>query len=148
VELLRTVRCLGYLPTDPPMPGIKLEVREPVYGRSKEYTVPLDTGFAGYLMLPDSEYRALASMELAREAFGTYTTLAGPVVMRRARVMLRLSGKEFESIVETPIHGGGKLLLGRRILNTLDLALLGNSAKACLVGEEKAAEKKNRANSG
>jgi predicted aspartyl protease len=148
VELLRAVRCVEYLPTDPPMPGIRVEVREPLYGRSKAYTVPLDTGFAGYLMVPGSEYGELATMELAREGFGTYATLAGPITMRRARVLLRLFEEEFESIVETPLHGGGKLLLGRRLLNLLDLALLGKSAKACLAVEERAAKVKSRGPSG
>jgi hypothetical protein len=82
-------------------------------------------------MVPASDYGELASMELAREAFGTYTTLASPAVMRRARVRLSLYAEKLESIVETPLHGGGKLLLGRRILNTIDLALLGKSGKAC-----------------
>lgn len=141
MELLRAVRCLDYLTTDPPMPAVRVEVLEPIYGRSKSYVVPLDTGFAGYLMVPDSDYGELASMELAREAFGTYATLAGPVVMRRARVRLGLYGEQFESIVETPLHGGGKLLLGRRILNTVDLALLGKSGKACAVDGERAAKR-------
>jgi predicted aspartyl protease len=136
VELLRAVRCLDYLATDPPMPAVRVEVSELVYGRTKGYVVPLDTGFAGYLMVPDSDYRELASMELAREAFGTYTTLAGPVVMRRARVRLGLYGQQFESLVETPLRGGGKLLLGRRILNAVDLALLGRSGRACAVDGE------------
>ena len=119
------------------MPAVRVEAFEPIYGRKKAFVVPLDTGFAGYLMVPDTDYTELASMELAREAFGTYATLAGPVVMRRARVRLSLYGENFESIVETPLHGGGKVLLGRRILNTIVLALLGKSGKACAVEEGK-----------
>jgi len=123
------------------MPAVRIEVSEPVYGRSKAYVAPLDTGFAGYLMVPDSEYGELASMEMAKEAFGTYATLAGPVVMRRARVRLRLFGEQFESIVETPLYGGGKLLLGRRLINAIDLALLGTSGKACALDAERPARK-------
>ena len=136
VELFRAVRCLDYLPTEPPIPAVRIEVREPIYGRSKAYVAPLDTGFAGPLMVPDSDFGELASMELAREAFGTYATLAGPVVMRRARVWLSLYGQKFESIVETPLHGVRKLLVGRRLLNSLNLALFGRSGKACALDEK------------
>ncbi len=131
VVVVRTVRCVGYLPTDPPIPAVKVEVAEPVNGRKKEYVAPVDTGFAGFLMVPQADYSELASMELAREAWGSYSTLAGPILMRRARVKMELQGGPVESILETPLHGGGKLLLGRRLLNMLDLALLGGSAQAC-----------------
>lgn len=137
MELLRVIRSVGYAKLEPPIPALGVEVTEPTYGKVKKMTVPLDTGFAGYLMLPDVEYAELSAAEAPREEFGSYGTMAGPVVTRRARVLVTVDGRKFESFVETPLYGGGKHLMGRRILNQLDVALLGGLERACLVTIEK-----------
>jgi predicted aspartyl protease len=119
------------------MPVVGLRVRELTHGRMKEYSAPMDTGFAGYLMLPEQEYDELSTNEVPREQYGEYRTLAGPVVTRRSRVMVDTGSAELESFIETPLYGGGKLLVGRRIINQLDVALLGPQGRACLVAVEK-----------
>jgi hypothetical protein len=89
-------------------------------------------------MLPDSDYLEFSTAEAPREQFGTYTTMAGPVVMRKARVRIGVGETELESFIEIPVHGGGRLLLGRRILNQLDVALMGAQERACLVVPQRA----------
>ena len=133
MELLGIIRCVEHVKLDPPIPAVGLEVREALFGRTRKFTAPLDTGFAGYLMLPDEDYSALSTAEVPREEFGLYSTMAGPVPVRRARVHLGVGGSEFESFIETPVYGGGKLLVGRRVLNMVDVALMGQDARACLV---------------
>lgn len=49
---------------------------------------------------------------------------------------LIVRGVEMESFIETPLYGLGKLLLGRRVLSKLDVALLGKKAIACYLQEE------------
>ena len=133
MELLRTLRCVGYANLEPPMPVVGVQVRELAHGTAREFTAPLDTGFAGYLMLPEKEYDELSTTEVARDQFGEYRTMAGPVVTRRARVKIRVGETDLESFIETPLYGGGTLLLGRRIINELDIALLGTEGRACQV---------------
>lgn len=124
MELLRTLRCLDYGALEPPMPVVVLSVRELTLGRGKDYSAPMDTGFAGYLMLPEQDYDELSTNEVPREQYGEYRTLAGPVVTRRSRVMVGTGSAELETFIETPLYGGGRLLLGRRIINQLNVALL------------------------
>ncbi|MCS7145664.1 MAG: hypothetical protein RMJ28_06425 [Nitrososphaerota archaeon] len=51
--------------------------------------------------------------------------------MRRARVIVRLAGLEFESYIETPSYGVARQLLGRRILSKVNIALMGTSGVCC-----------------
>ncbi|MDW7977685.1 MAG: hypothetical protein RMH74_02650 [Candidatus Caldarchaeum sp.] len=59
--------------------------------------------------------------------------MAGTVVLKRARVVVKLAGKEFETYVEAPLHGVGKLLLGRRVLSRIDLGLMGSKSQTCIL---------------
>lgn len=133
MELLGVIRCVDHVKVEPPVPALDLEVREALFGRSKKFTAPLDTGFAGYLMLPEEDYSALSTAEVPREEFGLYSTMAGPVPVRRARVHVGIGGREVETFVESPLYGGGKLLVGRRVLSIIDVALMGPGARTCLV---------------
>jgi len=49
--------------------------------------------------------------------------------------------REIEAYVETPMYGEGELLVGRRLMNKLDLGLLGSKSRICLLKEEKPLEK-------
>jgi len=92
---------------------------------------PIDTGFGGFLLTPSDLYLRLSELELPREYFPTYLTLAGPIVMRKAKVRMRVFGKDLDSFIETPVTGFGRLLAGRRILNSLSLAILGPDLQTC-----------------
>ncbi len=138
LEFYRALDCLEYVGHDPKIPALRVELREPVHERGLTLTAPVDTGFAGHILLDRAAYEHLGTAELPREQFGTYGTMAGPVVLRRSRVILLLGGKEFESYVETPLHGVGKLLLGRSVLSKLDLAFLGSAGRCCYLKAEKA----------
>lgn len=101
-------------------------------GRVREVLeVRIDTGFEGFLLTPAHLYARLSELELPQEYFPTYSTLAGSILMRRAKVRMRIFGKLLDSFIETPVAGVGKLLVGRRILNSLSLAILGPDLRTC-----------------
>ena len=101
-------------------------------GEAIELALPVDTGFEGAVMLDQDTYSFFAVGELPREAWRTYRTLAGPLPVRTARAYVELGGGRFEALVETPIYGGGKRLLGRELLNKLIVILDGPSNLACV----------------
>ena len=131
MELFRPADCLDYADSEPRLPALQVRVKEPLFGREKSFIAPIDTGYAGYLLVPTETYARLGTMELPREDFGLYSTMAGPITLRRAEVKLHIGEKELYTFIETPMHGSGKTLLGRRILRELDLALLGGKQKCC-----------------
>jgi len=92
---------------------------------------PIDTGFAGFLLTPADVYAKLSELELPQEYFPAYLTLAGSIIMRRAKVRMRVFGKVLDSFIETPVVSFGRLLVGRRILNSLSLAILGPDLQTC-----------------
>jgi len=119
---------------------MKIVLTEPVYGQSLTLTAPLDTGFAGHVLVDRATYEKLGTAELPKEFFGVYQTLAGPVVLRRSKVVLHIGAKDFESYLESPLYGAGKLLVGRSVLSKLDVALLGSTGSCCLLGAERQEE--------
>jgi len=131
VELLRALECRQYSGPEPESPVLELRAKESLLGREKTIAVPIDTGFAGYLLVPRDLYAELGTMELPREDFGTYSTMAGSVTLRRAEVKISVGDKELDTFIETPLFGTGRMLLGRRILSELDLALLGRKRMCC-----------------
>jgi clan AA aspartic protease len=131
MELFGTADCLDYTGSEPRLPALRVRVKEPLFGREKRLIAPIDTGYAGYLLVPAGTYARLGTMELPREDFGLYSTMAGPITLRRAEVKLHIGDKELDTFIETPMHWSGKTLLGRRILSQLDLAFLGGKQKCC-----------------
>jgi hypothetical protein len=60
--------------------------------------------------------------------------MTGTVQMRVARAFVQTEGgRMVETVVETPLFGTGKLLLGRAVLNSLSLLLDGPAGVSCLV---------------
>ena len=137
MELHRAIDCIEYVGQDPKIPALRIEITEPIGESRVALTAPLDTGFAGHVLVDRTTYERLGTAELPREEFGRYQTMAGPVVLRRSRIALRLAKKEFESYLETPLYGPGRLLLGRLVLSRLDLALFGISARCCRLVPER-----------
>jgi len=115
----------------PAHPVLKITVETPS-GREREVLeAPIDTGFAGFLLTPADVYAKLSELELPQEYFPAYLTLAGSIIMRRAKVRMRVFGKVLDSFIETPVVSFGRLLVGRRILNSLSLAILGPDLQTC-----------------
>lgn len=131
LELYRAIDCVEYVGQDPKIPALRVELTEPLHEHRVVLTAPVDTGFGGYILVDTKTYEQVGTAELPKNHFGTYQTMAGQIVLRRARVLFRLAGREFESYVETPLHGTGKILLGRRILHMFDLALFGSVDRCC-----------------
>jgi len=85
-------------------------------------------------MLPTNAYEFFMSSELPRKTWRQHQTMTGPLQMRGARAFIEIEGKpQAETLVETPLAGKGKLLLGRTILNLLSVLLDGPSNLSCLV---------------
>jgi predicted aspartyl protease len=116
-------------------PRLKIRLLNVVGDRLPEDPlVPLDTGFSGALMLPSSTYEFFMSGELPRKTWRQYQTMMGPLQMKGARAFIEIEGKRpAETLVETPLMGKGKLLLGRGTLNLLSVLLDGPSNLSCLV---------------
>jgi predicted aspartyl protease len=101
---------------------------------------PIDTGFSGAVMLPAESYEFFIIGELPRRLWKEYRTVIGPLQMRVARAFVQTEEERtVETVVETPLFGTGKLLLGRTILNSLSLLLDGPAKLSCLMkpAEEK-----------
>jgi len=129
--IYRTLNCIDYINEKP-----VIEVS--VYSGRKgwvSFKIPIDTGFSGEILLPSDVYHELAELELPRELFPVYTTLIGEVPMRRSIALIKVYGLEFEGYIETPIYGGGKYLIGRRLLRKINIALLGRKLKTCNLKE-------------
>ena len=100
----------------------------------EDLLMPLDTGFSGALMVPSGTYEFFTSGELPRATWRQYRTMMGPLQMKGARAFIEIEGNPpAETLVETPLVGKGKLLLGRAILNLLSVLLDGPSNLSCLV---------------
>jgi predicted aspartyl protease len=136
VELYRTRDCNIYNNSVKPNRPTLTVVAETFLTRTR---VPLeaviDTGFSGYLLLPQEKYSELSESELLSDYFLTYNTILGPVQLKRSPVVQEIAGKRMSSFVETPVVGAGKTLAGRRILAELRIALLGPEARACILDE-------------
>lgn len=112
-------------------PQIRLKLIN-LLGEELELELPVDTGFEGSLLLDRETYEFFAVGELPREAWRIYRTLAGPLPMRAARAVAVIGGEKREVLVETPVYGLGKRLVGRELLNSLTLVLDGPRGLSCL----------------
>lgn len=96
-------------------------------------SAPIDTGFSGALMLPSEHYEFFMIGELPKKLWKEYRTMTGPLQMRVARAFIQLEEENpVETLVETPLLGAGKLLVGRAILRRLAVLLDGPARLSCL----------------
>lgn len=133
LELLRNGDCIEYTGTQPRIPALKLTVQDPVTKEKGEVLAAVDTGFAGYLLLRKELYDRFATAELPAEFFTQYSTMAGPVILRKARATVEIGKLTLQAYIETPQHGPGRDLIGRRLLKSINIALLGKTEKCCLL---------------
>ncbi len=133
-RIYRVKKCLNYEPST--LSGYPiLEVK--LYNlRMEEFSqtlrIPVDTGFEGSIMLLNEDYEFFMIGELPREAWRTYRTLVGPITMRVARGFIEINGKTLETLIESPLAGKGKRLLGRELLNKLIVVLDGPHNLCCI----------------
>ena len=137
LELYRARDCVEYTGRDPRIPVLRVGLTEPIREEKISLIAPVDTGFAGYVLVARDTYEKLGTAELPRSLFGVYQTMAGPVVLRRSKIRLEVGGSENESYIESPLYGVGKLLIGRSVLSKLDLAFLGSVQRTCFITAEK-----------
>ena len=112
---------------------MSLELTNQVNGARAELESVVDTGFDGWLMVATGLYRQLGFelRERPEELYPVYRTVSGTAVFRRSYGVARLAGKGMEVEVITPLHGGGKNLLGRRVLSGFT-TLLHRAETACI----------------
>ncbi|RLE73241.1 MAG: hypothetical protein DRJ37_00740 [Thermoprotei archaeon] len=136
MEFYRIANCIDYEENLVAKPVIEVTLINPLTSYKATYRIPIDTGFAGYIMVTHEIYQKFSSLELPPTSFLTYTTVIGRVTLKRSRVIAKIFNRKIETFIETPILWPGKLLLGRRILNQIDLAMLGTKLKLCLLAEK------------
>ncbi|MDT7876433.1 MAG: clan AA aspartic protease [Sulfolobus sp.] len=98
-------------------PILQVEVIDPVKNNSVNVSPLIDTGFSGYLLLPNSLYNKVNSLELKEPR--NYLTLNGIIKTRVARAKIRIGKIEVNSYIESPVLGRDIALLGREILKEL-----------------------------
>ncbi len=115
--------------------SMSLSLSNPVNGAEADLESVVDTGFDGSLMVTAELYRRLGLelRERPEELYPVYRTFSGTSVFRRSYGVARLVGKDMEVEVIAPLHGGGKNLLGRRVLNGFTTVL--HRAEAACIGD-------------
>jgi len=133
MELFRTRGCVEYTGTEPRIPALNVTLHDPITREKSRILAAVDTGFAGYLLLRKEVYERFASAELPAEYFMVYSTMAGSIVLRKARVTIEIGEHTLQAYIETPQYGPGRDIIGRRLLHSIDLALLGETENCCLL---------------
>jgi len=113
---------------------LSLSITNPVTGRRGEVDAAIDTGFDGSLMLESGTYSALnlEVCEMPESQFPIYRTLSGTTVFKSSSAQAVIAGRELAVEVITPLHGKGKNLLGRRVLQEFTTLL--HRRETCCVG--------------
>jgi predicted aspartyl protease len=99
----------------------------------EDLLVPIDTGFSGAVMVPSGSYDFFMIGELPKKLWKDYRTMTGPLQMRVARAFVETEQVSAETLVETPLVGAGKLLVGRGILKDLAVLLDGPAKLSCMM---------------
>lgn len=133
-RLFGTVNCYPY-DRVADQPCLKIQLSNFAEERWHDDTLaPIDTGFSGAVMLPNESYEFFMIGELPRGLWKEYRTMTGPLQMKVARAFVQTEEEHMvETVVETPLFGTGKLLLGRAVLNSLSVLLDGPAKVTCLV---------------
>jgi predicted aspartyl protease len=101
-----------------------------------EQPMPIDTGFAGAMLLSREAFTYFERAELPESESRIYRTLIGPVPMRTAHALLKLPlADETEILIDTPKYGAGKSLIGLQLLHGIELLLNGQRSETCLLKE-------------
>jgi predicted aspartyl protease len=132
VGFYRTLECADYdVGSQPERPAVDVTIFGPITGKERSFEAAIDTGFSGFILVPHETYEDLSELEVPASEFLTYSTVTGPVTLKRARVIALTLGKRFETFIECPLAGTTRFLLGRRILREFNVALLGLERRCC-----------------
>jgi predicted aspartyl protease len=132
VGFYRTLECTDYdVGSQPERPAVDVTIFGPITGKERSFEAAIDTGFSGFILVPHETYDALSELEVPASEFLSYSTVTGPMTLRRARVVALTLGKKFETFIECPFAGTTRFLIGRRILREFNVALLGLERRSC-----------------
>ena len=126
-------KCLVYkiVEEKPPIPVIPIKLTTPLKSNVM-MTVFIDTGYDGALLLPLDLFTSLNIPQLDEEEFRIYETPGGELI----RFPCGIAKVEIYNVlfpiveVEATTHIQ-EVLIGRELLNSLNLALLGKEKKCC-----------------
>ncbi|AWR98560.1 clan AA aspartic protease [Metallosphaera hakonensis] len=104
-------------------PEVPITVMDIVKDISIQVNALIDTGFSGYLLLANSLYSKINSVELDESHWRTYATLNGIVRTKVARARIKIGKMELESFVESPILGRDIALMGRELLRKFSIEI-------------------------
>lgn len=104
-------------------PEVEVELIDLERGNSVKVRAIVDTGFAGWIIVPKYVYDQIASRELPKELWNSYATLNGQITMRTAKCILKIGNVSVEGFVETPIFGREFTLIGRQLLKRLKIEI-------------------------
>ena len=133
-RIYRVSECIRYeksILSDKPVLKVKLfNMRLEEY--PSELKLTIDTGFEGSIMVTNDIYEFFEVGELPRRFWRTYRTLAGPLTMKIDKALIQVKDIKFETYVETPLIGNGKMLVGRELLNKIVIVLDNPRKETCL----------------
>lgn len=125
--------CLEYKTVEetPPLPLIPIKLTTPLKSNVL-MTVLLDTGYDGALLLPLDLFLALNIPQFDEGEFRVYETPGGEIIHLPCGIArVEIYGIIYPIVeVEATTHIQ-EALIGRELLNTVNLALLGKENKIC-----------------
>ena len=134
-RLFESLECWSNLDGNRPTLPVTLSTLDG-QGVVHEQPMPIDTGFAGAMLLSREAFSYFEKAELPESESRIYRTLIGPVPMRTARALLKLPlADETEILVDTPKYGAGRSLIGLRVLDGIEVLLSGQRSETCLLKE-------------
>ena len=131
-RIYKPVKCWEYEKGTVPYPVIECTLLNLKNEQLKSLKIPVDTGFSGSILVPQTMFEHFKIGELPPKYRRTYSTITGEIVMRVARGFMLINSVKMEVFIETPLFGLGKLLAGREVINKLTLNLDGPNKKCCI----------------
>lgn len=126
-------KCLVYkiVEEEPSIPVIPIKLTTPLKSNVM-MTVFIDTGYDGALLLPLDLFTSLNIPQLDEEEFRIYETPGGELIRFPSGIAkVEIYNVLFPIVeVEATTHIQ-EVLIGRELLNSLNLALLGKEKKSC-----------------
>ena len=135
-RVYKSIECWKYKGLTPTNPVVKVSLSNLIGEKIKLLDIPIDTGFSGSILVPQTMFEYFKIGELPPKYRRTYKTIIGKIVMRVARGFIDINSVNMEVFIETPLFGSGKLLAGREVLNKLILILDGLNECCCLSNKD------------